>query len=165
VYWKDWTRLWTCLLMHVQQFAFYAMSTTTTTVISAVSDVRCCCQWRCQNLPDERREEPLRTGSVRVVNDVESNMWRCHLILKVQPLQPIHNFPVLMLSLHGITISLHHLMSPTATTGLHNVDVINPWYSTSQIPGTLSCIETISFSIFGICISAWLIFVQLRYDE
>jgi len=62
---------------------------------AAVNDVRCYCQWKCQNLPDESREEPLRTGSVRVLRDTETNMWRCHLILKVQPTQPTHNFPVL----------------------------------------------------------------------
>jgi len=63
---------------------------------AAINDVCCHCQWRCQNLPDESREEPLRTGSVRVLRDTETKMWRCQLILKVQPSQPIHNFPVLV---------------------------------------------------------------------
>jgi len=62
---------------------------------AAGMDVRCCCEWRCQNLPDASREEKNRTGQVRVVKDAETNIWRCHLILKVQPSQPTHNFSVL----------------------------------------------------------------------
>jgi len=61
---------------------------------SPISDVCCHCHWKCQNLPDESREQPLRTGSVRVLKDTETNVWRCHLILKVQPDRPSHNFPV-----------------------------------------------------------------------
>jgi len=80
--------------MCLQQLLVDAMSNAD----AAVNSAHCYCEWRCQNLPDESQQEKFRAGSVRVLKDAETNMWRCQLILKVKPSQPAHNFPVLMCS-------------------------------------------------------------------